>query len=521
MTEAFKVWRPSPSAIEVMRRCECAYGAKYVAKLPEAQGAKAALGDRCHHITGEDYLRDGKAPNRSEQFDITEIANGSPKTKTYYPGRIAQNIFHHLPPAGSVRDVEGNIGFTYKGITFNGRKDWGLPWLPGVQPPLLGDHKFTSSVAYVKAAETLHADVQKVIYQADLFLNPANEGCDEGVAQWTYGTFDAKDSRKVVLPLYRKDFQPLLDGLLPTVEHMARIISDRTDWTSLKPTGLTTLNDRGRNACEDTFGKPCAFRDHCTHGSKNATRGLPAIFGPVPGRSEPTTSNGVRQMGSSLLERLKVRSAAAAVANGNAAPALSAPDDAPTPPPAAPAVAAAVEPPQPTINPPGEACDMPKAEEPAAPVVAPETTEAKRGRGRPKKDAAPSAPTPLAGVKVIEETSAPERADGKHLILLIDVLVQKADTTGAFSEVLEASDLIAQANRHIATQFPEITNETGPHYMFHAFGKGRAMLATTLQAIVADLPAATVVAISTRSPEGADALQTLVEASAVVFRGVA
>lgn len=528
----------SPSAIDVVDRCEVLYAAKYPGRLKEPQGEKAALGDRCHHIT-EAYLVDGTAPNRAEQMEITTIEAGTPRTRTYYPGRIAQNIFTHLPPAGSLsRDqVESKIGFTYRGVRFTGRKDWSDS--SDGKPPIIGDHKFTSSVDYIKTLEQLTGDAQKCVYAGDMFTRT---DAAEGVAQWTYGTFDAKHSRKVVLPLYREEFARLLDThVMPKVERMEAIrarYAVTQDWTVFEPTGLKHFSDRGKNACEDTFGKPCFLASKCPHATGRTTGAggsqLPAIWGSV---TKPTGSVLGGIMSSSLLARLKGTAAPGAAAPtapaNNQTPAAAAPSAVEPPAPPA-AVAPPTNPdgsvPTPTINPPGERCEMPKADEvDAPPMAAPPAIEAlalpapaaetpaKRRPGRPKKEETPALPAPAAA-----PAAALERTDGKKLILLVDCVVQRADAaSGAFSEVLDASDLIAQANRHIAKQFPEVLAETGPHYMFHTFGKGRAMLATALEALIAELPAATAVAVSTRSPEGADALQTFVQAAAVVFRGVA
>lgn len=434
--------------------CKRFYFGRYVARWDVPQGGKAKLGTRAHSIT-EDYLEDGKAPPRAEQ--MTVVTKGSPRV--YYPGRIAANIFHHLPAAGTVEHVENHFTYTYKGFELSGLKDF-------EHERTVGDHKFTSSLEYALTEADLVKDTQRIIYTTEYFVSHPDER--EATAQWTYGTFDAKESRKVRLTVLRDDSFASMDGLLPTLEGMVNLAETHNEFLDVTPT-------IAKHTC-NAYNEPCPFIDRCKPSAQARLVG-----------TKIATIIGGRFMTSSALERLRAaRAAKTEPAAPTEAPALEA------------AQAAAAG----SINPPGEACEPPpdpkvvKAEAKAIEAEAKATTKALK---KPK------------ATKVVE-AEAP--SDVKLATLYVDCFPVKR--TGVNDvELVDASELIEAAIEVVQEEL------NVPHYALIEFGRGRGALHVALKHIVATRPGPFNVLLSTRSSAGNDALQALSEAALVVVRGAA
>jgi hypothetical protein len=454
--------RPSPSAISLHRLCEARAGARYVARLEDTQKKeKANLGSRCHAIA-EEYLKNATAPNRYETFDV--VTNGS--AKTYYPGRIVYNILQHLPPAGSVPDVEQALILEWRGISFNGRMDW----LTDVG---VGDHKFTSSTKYALTPDELIHDDQRIIYCADWFQRHPDR--DTMIAQWTYGQFDCKHSLVVKVPARRSKIFELLDEVvMPAAQKLLKNVADQVDWNTLP---------KNFAACEKYPPDGCPYSGQCKKTDKQRIRSV--------------------IMGSALLDRIR---AAKGVNTNAVAPVVVAVVDDKT-------VASEVEHDAAdaanmiagAINPPGEAADV-AIDEPT-PIVA-ATVEAKK-RGRPKK-AEPVATVAKPVAPVTEPTADEIKAaepQGNNLVLFVNCMPTKG-----FGALTSAADLIAQAKAHTAKEF-EV-----PDYRLADYGKGQGFLAATLEALIAELPANTCIVLEDSS-EFAIALQPFLAAATVVVRG--
>lgn len=469
-------------------RCERWWGFNKIEGKPDPDGDKANLGKRCHSIT-EDYLRDGTAPNRAETFVISQY--GSPKT--YYPGRIVSNILHHLPPAGSVARLEEKLDFRFKGIDFTGYIDW-------QDPEIIGDHKFTSSLQYAKSAEKLLTDPQGVIYRTARWLE---SDAKSATLQWTYGQFDCKASRKVVLPVVR-EFESI-DRMMPTIERMAHAKATITEANSLPATGLKLRQGEKQIACEMFGGCP----NHPSKGGSCAVSGTQTHKGKI----------GAHFMSSSIMEKMRARKAAAdAAANGGAAP-VSTPSAPET---VAPAVAAAVaadmaaiakaQLPAGEINPPGEASQPLPKEETEAPVPAAQAGAAlpaeapKRGRGRPPKtEAAPAAPSAANDVNTF--AGAPDTS------VINSLFVDCRKVKGVMQDGVDACELIAKAHKLVCE------DQHVKHYKFLDYGAGPGALSVALGMLLVELKSISVVYVSTGTPEARDVLQTLIEHSRNVFVG--
>lgn len=504
---------PSPSALALLDMCEARAGARYVAGLKEPEGMKAKLGTRCHSI-GADYLSQGTPPPRAETFVITK-ARG--KATTFYPGRIVWNVLNHLPPAGTVPNVEKKISLTWRGITFHPASS--IDW---ENEQGYGDHKFTTDVKYAKTPEELRTDAQRVIYAADWFQR---HDADVTQGQWTYGQFDLKASKKVIVPATRAEIAALMDDvIIPKAEKLLGWVAKGVDWRSLP---------KNVRACDKFPPDGCPYARECPRTKQERVQMV---------------------MASSFMEKMRAQKAAKLAAAGGAAAEQTRDDraaqretivkaaandvvtedvehDAEE---AAAAIAG-------HINPPGEVgavLDVDESESaedvPAEPPAAAEQpAPKKRGRkpgstNKPKSEPAAAAEAKIAAAEaastdgaytqeMTEAYSEAQQAAGgkKPLILLVDCLPLKG-----FDDVTYASDLIAQAHDHIKRG--DGTPEGAVlDYRLIDYGKGAGFLSACIAGLLEDLPANTVLVLETNTPEGQLALQPCMAAATSVIRGVA
>lgn len=524
--------------------CEARAGARYIAGLKEPEGMKAALGTRCHAITAE-YLSKGTAPNRAETFEIPKRGG---KPTVFYPGRIVWNVLTHLPPAGTVPNVERKISLNWGGIQFHRESSIDMDLDTG-----FGDHKFTTSLEYAKTPAELRTDTQRVIYSADWFQR---HDADELIGQWTYGQFDCKGSRKVLVPATRKEIATLMsEVIVPKAEKLLGWIAKGVDWRTLP---------KNTNMCGKFPPFGCPYASQCPRTKDEKRQMVRSALGFT--QSEKKVQIGM----SSFMEKLRAKKAQAGVANTNASPepvsALAAKveetpsDDIEHD--AEDAAAAIVG----AINPPGEAGDVLDAPDDESESAAdidqsmersmvgtkaqqaadePADVGHKKRRGRPAgtknkpktnlekqleaslvpdSQAAMSAyvaPT-LKGVEQTGEAEYLEQAaadGGKPItLLLVDCFIARG--AGLLNEAIYASDLIAQAHGHIKETYHVLDYRSGGAPELE-FGKGPGLLAACIEGLIQDLPAGCVVVLDTRSPEGQVALQPLVAASISVVRGAA
>ncbi len=140
-------WTVSPSQLATYIDCPRKWGWEKLEGLRGAQHPSAALGTRVHEVL-EAWLTKATPPDLEEVFSVGD--------KVHYPGRIAQEGLHHLPPPGSVF-VESSFHWDI----FAGRID--AAW-QGAEGPAVLDHKTTSNLGYAKTTEDLKTDPQAIIY---------------------------------------------------------------------------------------------------------------------------------------------------------------------------------------------------------------------------------------------------------------------------------------------------------------------------------------------------------------------
>lgn len=524
--------KPSPSALDLVETCEARAGARYVARIkPPEKPGKNTVGTRAHEITAA-YLCDGKAPNLGETMTI--VINGTPKT--FYPGKIARNIFHHLPPAGTVPDVERKLTLVHRGITFNGSIDFETA-------SMSGDHKFTSNAYgdWIKTPDKLLKDVQRIIYAADWF---ARYDADELPQQWTYGQFDCRASRPIKFMSQRVETVLALDNVvMPLAEKLLGWVAKGVDWKTL-PKNLGACGKFPPDGCPYLRECPRTYTERVKAGAVMASAFADRLRAKKEAREAAAAGGAQVQPTAAALVSQPVNVV------GDVTPSNDVENDEEA------AKAAIVG----AINPPGEAGDVldapdddatpEESEAPAAPEAPaqPAPVAEKKPRGRPRKDAAgaASAPKPNGNpnyVKTEAGTYAPvaspaavstapvapdeprtarvdsdesserlteQPADKKSLIVFVDCFGARG-----FGEVTYASDIIEQAHAHVRKSADVVD------YRMIDYAKGAGFLAASIAGLIEDLPADTIVVLDTHSPEGMIALQPFMAAATQVVRSTA
>jgi hypothetical protein len=183
---AVKVDYVSPSALETIAMCERKWAFAKLDRMPKVESKGALLGTLVHG-QHEDWLK------RGVPYDLTK-----------QEGEIAQATLHLLPPPG-VANVEGEMTFTYGGITYGGKLDG--EWLeqPGPRiashPPaglepiehlwraVVLDHKTGNKGFFKLGREQLLKHPQAPIYAARSFLKWQTPIVE---LRWNYATTDKK-----------------------------------------------------------------------------------------------------------------------------------------------------------------------------------------------------------------------------------------------------------------------------------------------------------------------------------------
>jgi PD-(D/E)XK nuclease superfamily len=180
----------SASQMDLWKRCKRRWGYSYLEGKREASGKSAEAGTRVHAVL-EKYLRDGSP------IDATETWNGYPI------GAIALDMVPHLPPAGTVKNVEQSLRLVVNNVTFTGRVD-------AVHDNTVYDHKTTSNLKNAKSEKTLKTDIQALIYARWLDK--------DGALQWTTGqTKDVIKTKKTFLKVIREEVHEAFDNIVMPV----------------------------------------------------------------------------------------------------------------------------------------------------------------------------------------------------------------------------------------------------------------------------------------------------------------
>jgi len=161
----------SPSAVSTGEKCERSFGFTYVDKLPRKSTKAQEVGTATHSEL-ETWLRDG-VPPRTPLLTSSGALGHFPAPKT--PGLEVETIFAfratllRIPEA---LDVPGAREALQRAedvsAVFYGYKDAQVI-LPG--SAFVYDLKTTSSLAWKKTPEELHADTQGVVYAVDALLS--------------------------------------------------------------------------------------------------------------------------------------------------------------------------------------------------------------------------------------------------------------------------------------------------------------------------------------------------------------
>lgn len=444
--------RLSASQVQTFSDCPRKWAWRYVAGVEEPPGPAAELG-KLVHATLEKYLNGGEIDFTTEVGYIA--ASGLeylPKPGT--EGLLVEEEFH----------FEGPSGHSYLGY-----KDLEMP---GV----VYDHKTTSDLKWQKTAEDLSKDIQATLYAVDYFRKHPDE--NEVELRWVYyQTRNTKKSAITILRVNQAEAWNRFLGIEKIAEQME--VASTSQPLELPP---------NTNHCSAYGG--CPHQGRCnlspfermrSHMEQNklilalqakkngaaapaspavAAAAAPALAAPVAAAAPAAPP------ANKLLARLQAGGAPAAAINPPEHQPPPAPPSAAAPHAADPGLAAAIESQKQAM-----AAAAPAPAAPAAPPV-PETADAPRGRGRPRKAAAPQT----------------------GLAVKIETLYINCGPVGV--PVADATAFIVLGKKRVAA-------EGFADYRFAEFGHGPGMLAVAvaaeLDALEGVLPA---LRLDTNTPEG-------------------
>jgi hypothetical protein len=506
----------SPSQIKLARKCLRRWAFKYQEGYREAETEQQAFGKRFHTIL-ENYLRDG-----------TPIPGDSPE------GRLAQIGLVHLPPPGTGY-VEDGFRFDMGDFDFIGFVDWIRKDGQEVK-----DHKTTSNFKWALTSDELLKDPQGILYAA--------AGHDLGPIKLTWDYYRTKGAAK--FKRVEADF-----SRWQLCDEFGKLTEETRGLVQLKSTKTLELPP-SPEACF-SYGRPCPHLDKCN-------------LSPMQRISRIMISS------EELLAQLRAKSAAGGAPQLPVAP-VAAPQlpvapvqqqlpVAPVAPPQLPVAptqqlpnplqhpqttvnmpaypATAYQPPlpvaqfgqgapvlQPTVALPAtqpvaalpaalpvQPATQPVAALPVQPATQPEPP--KRRPGRPRKDAtaAPVAPSvPVAPQPVAPQPVAPQPVAPQPVAPVAD-LPQRIGTlyVNCFplgENVSLATDLFSEAKQIVKAELGL------DHYKLGEYGKGPALFSIAVQAVV-ESKGYEQLYVDSRTPEGSDALETLMALSGSVVRGL-
>lgn len=150
----------SPSQVGNALRCLRVWAWDKLDGVRAPPGRQQKLGLRVHAIL-EDWLRDATPPDHEERM----VLDG----KVHYPGRIAFNGLHMLPPPGPHMRLEFLIRFSH----WLGYIDWafvGDGAIGELGIPYYGDHKTSGDPAkHGLDEESIKTDIQALVYANAIF----------------------------------------------------------------------------------------------------------------------------------------------------------------------------------------------------------------------------------------------------------------------------------------------------------------------------------------------------------------
>lgn len=162
------------------------------------------------HKVLEDWLETSKKPNESTLI-----------------GKIAAHGLHLLPPPSKHITVEGHFRYQRTSrIAYHGFVDFAY-WRRHPQRGLefvVGDHKTTSNLGYMKTEDKLVVDIQAVIYAAAAIYGL---GLDYVVLRWVY--YSTKKTSRKSIPVEVVITKEQVEAAMQIIDEMATEVLDMRD----------------------------------------------------------------------------------------------------------------------------------------------------------------------------------------------------------------------------------------------------------------------------------------------------
>ncbi len=485
----------SPSQIATFQECQRKWAWRNIAKVVLPPHKSASLGTEVHAQL-ETYLGGGS-------FDFTRAT-----------GDIAASAIGLLPPPLS-KGVEIEKKFTFTsaaGYIYHGFMDLNGPdssVFPGIQntglflTPFVSDHKSTSNLAYAKTPEDLKTDPQGVIYAKAVFEKyPAAQQAD---LIWTYIlTRGAKKAKRTHLRVLKADVEKEFAKLEITVSDLVTTHQAQTDPLSLPPNTA---------ACGNYGG--CPYRAYCTDLSAINPQGktmtpetldmLNGLTQKLPVEERPPSDNVLPDWMNSAPAAVPDVSPSADLLQdllGTKEPAVNYYDHTP---PAETVIPGSHHPV--AINPPGEAQDV------SASLIPKPEKAAKKGRGRPKKNAASIGD---ALQELVEETEALGLYDKE--IATVPAPAEKTWTL--YVDCFPVGGRTTQAESLFTRVHARVLKDSGVEdYRMIDYGKGAGIFVAAMDELMEEHDGSDIF-LDTRTPEGSLCLSRLSTKATRVIRGL-
>lgn len=254
--------RVSPTQVSMLEMCRRKWGWAYRDKIRGPPNRYAQTGIDVHAIL-ERYLTDATPPDRETLV-----------------GQIALSGIKHLPAPGTV-EVEGRFFWPMPDEPFDiagvidwsdtvGLEAWKAAWVGGALieaealqvesalaggVPRIGDHKTTGDFKWVMTPEALRQDVQAMTYAAyKLYQTQA----DHVVGRWVYYRTGRRRGSKCV------DWDATLDQVSETFERVLAAGREIADWHAQGVRAIDMPYDP--KGC-DAYGG-CPYRENCNLSSR-------------------------------------------------------------------------------------------------------------------------------------------------------------------------------------------------------------------------------------------------------------
>lgn len=355
--------------------CERKWAWRYIAGIKTPQNASAALGTEVDDTQLQPYLRDGRPLDFSRESGYIAAPGLVFLPQPMTSGLEVQKRF--VIPSPSFADGK-HIGFGFQGYLDLWLPNGGMPDIED-DNPIVCDFKTTGNWKYAKTPKDLETDPQAQLYATWAMYATKKRVVD---LAWVYfSTKGTRKAKRVHLRVHGDHVAEQFERINGIAIRMDDIRKTVTDPLELKP---------NVDMCESYGG--CPYRDKC---NLSPAQIIDAKVGHWARQMEDSVMGNTTQGGGNaggLLARLKKQREEALAAAGGAAPVTAddvAKAEAALPTwltsPVDPRKALGINPPESALPP---APPVGAVEAPAAPV------EAKKGPGRPRKNAVPAPEDP-------------------------------------------------------------------------------------------------------------------------------